>query len=124
VRELPAVIRYLDLVVLAVALPVFVIAGLPIAGYAVAAGAWIAQRAIQVAVQRRTAASEDPRTVVGFTVGGMIVRGWLVALSIFLVGLSDNDAGLAAAVLLIALFSCYFAIQMATRPFGPPGGAQ
>jgi hypothetical protein len=123
-RELPAVIRYLDLVVLALALPVFVIAELPIAGYAVAAGAWVAQRAIQVAVQRRAAASEDPRTVVGFTVGGMIVRGWLVALSIFLVGLSDNDAGLAAAVLLIALFSCYFAIQMATRPLGPPGGAR
>jgi hypothetical protein len=116
------VLRFLDLVVLAIALPVFLLADFPIGGYAVAAGAWVAQRAIQVAVQRRASASEDPRTVVGLTVGSMIARGWLVALSIFLVGLSDEDAGLAAAVLLIALFSSYFAVQMATRPFGPAGG--
>lgn len=120
--EAPAAVRYLDLAILVIALPVFLLAGFPIGGYAVAAAAWIAQRAIQVAVQRRASASEDPRTVVGLTVGSMIARGWLVALSIFLVGLSDNDAGLAAAVLLIALFSCYFAVEMATRPFGSAGG--
>jgi hypothetical protein len=47
----------------------------------------------------------------------MIVRGWLVALSIFLVGLSDSDAGLAAAMLIIALFTLYLAMQLALRPF-------
>ena len=50
--------------ILAIALPVFLLADFPMAGYAVAAAAWLAQRAIQVAVQRRASASEDPRTVV------------------------------------------------------------
>jgi hypothetical protein len=47
----------------------------------------------------------------------MIGRGWLVALTIFGVGLIDNDAGLAAAVLVIALFTVYFTMQMILRPF-------
>jgi hypothetical protein len=115
--RVPAVVQLLDLIVLAVALPVFIAASLPIAGYLAAAGAWLGQRAVQMVIRRRAAASEDPRTVVGLTAGSMIARGWLVALVIFLVGLSDNDAGLAAAVLVIALFTVYFTVQMTTRPF-------
>jgi hypothetical protein len=34
-------VRLLDLVVLALALPIFVLAGLPLAGYAAGAGAWL-----------------------------------------------------------------------------------
>ena len=41
------VLRYLDLVLLAVALPVFLLAGLPMLGYAGAAVAWLLQRGIQ-----------------------------------------------------------------------------
>jgi hypothetical protein len=113
----PWVVRWLDLILLAAALPVFIVGELPIVGYLVGGGAWVAQRAVQVVLARRAAASEDPRTIVGFTVASMILRGWLVALSIFLVGLGDNDAGLAAAVLVISLFTVYFATRMATRPF-------
>jgi hypothetical protein len=113
----PVVIQLLDLIVLAVALPVFVVGDLPIAGYLAGGGAWIAQRAVQIALARRASGSEDPRTIVGFTVASMILRGWLVALSIFVVGLGDNDAGLAAAVLVVSLFTVYFATRMATRPF-------
>ena len=112
------VLRLLDLVVLALALPVFVIADLPMAGYAAGAGAWLVQRAIQIVVQRRAEAAEDPRTVVGLTAASMIGRGWLVALTIFIVGLSaGNDAGLSAAVLVIALFTVYFTVSMILRPF-------
>jgi hypothetical protein len=113
---IPAWLRWLDLVVLVAALPVFLIGDLPIAGYLVGGGAWIAQRILQVVLARRAAASEDPRTIVGFTAASMIMRGWLVAMSIFLVGLGDNEAGLAAAVLVISLFTIYFAMQMALRP--------
>src|SRR4051794_13557619 len=42
------VLRHLDLVVMAVALPIFLAAGLPLLGWAAASGAWLAQRAIQV----------------------------------------------------------------------------
>jgi hypothetical protein len=110
-------IRWLDLVLLAVALPVFVVAGLPLLGYAAAAAAWLAQRAIQVAVNRKAARTDDPRTVVGLLAGSMIGRGWLVALTIFAAGLADEEAGLAAAVLVIVLFTAYFTVSMIMRPF-------
>jgi hypothetical protein len=117
-----AVVRLLDLVVLALALPVFVLAGLPLAGYAAAAGAWLVQRAIQVTLERRAKASDDPRTVVGLTAGSMIGRGWLVALTIFGVGVAvDREAGLSAAVLVIVLFTVYFTVSMILRPFEAAG---
>ena len=116
--------RLLDLVVLALALPIFVVAGLPLAGYAAGAGAWLVQRAIQVTLERRARASDDPRTVVGLIAGSMIGRGWLVALTIFGVGVSvSREAGLTAAVLFIVLFTVYFTVTMILRPFEASGGA-
>jgi hypothetical protein len=120
-ESLPAWLGWLDLVVLAAALPVFLAADLPLAGYAVAGGAWIAQRVLQVVLARRATASKDPRTIVGFTAASMILRGWMMALAIFLVGLGNNEAGLAAAVLVISLFTIYFALQLALRPFDRRG---
>lgn len=103
---------------LALALPLFVLADLPLLGYAVAAGVWLLQRGIQEAANRRARASDDPRTMVGVLAGSMIGRGWLVAGSIFAVGIvGDRADGLAAAVLSIALFTVYFSAQMVVRPF-------
>lgn len=109
--------RYIDLFLVALALPVFVAAGLPLAGWAVGGGAWVAQRGLQEYLERRAGASKDPRAVVGLLAGSMIARGWFVAIAVFLVGLNDNEAGLAAAVLVIALFTIYFTVRMILRPF-------
>src|ERR1700722_16960131 len=109
--------RYIDLLLVALALPVFVAAGLPLAGWAVGGGAWVAQRGLQENLERRAGASRDRRAVVGVLAGSMIARGWFVAIAVFLVGLSDNEAGLAAAVLVIALFTIYFTVRMILRPF-------
>ena len=46
----------------------------------------------------------------------MIARGWIVAGSIFGVGIADREAGLSAAVLVIALFTVYFTVRMIIRP--------
>ena len=113
-------LRYIDLVLLVLALPVFLIGGLPMLGYAAGAGAWLVQRAIQIVLNRKAAETEDPRTVVGIVAGSMIGRGWLVALTIFAAGLKDNEAGLAAAVLVIVLFTAYFTVSMILRPFDKP----
>jgi hypothetical protein len=110
-------IKYLDLVLLAVALPVFLLAGLPMLGYAAGGAAWLVQRGLQLVLNRRAAAADDPRTVVGIAAGSMIGRGWLVALTIFAAGLVEADAGLAAAVLVIVLFTAYFTVSMIMRPF-------
>ena len=110
-------LRYLDIVLLVLALPVFLAADLPMLGYAAAVVAWLAQRAIQLVLNRRAINESDPRKVVGIAAGSMIGRGWLVALTIFAAGLEDNDAGLAAAVLVIVLFTAYFTVSMIMRPF-------
>jgi hypothetical protein len=109
--------RYLDLVVLVIALPVFVFAGFPLLGYAAAAAAWLAQRGLREYLNRRARASDDPRTVAGLLAGSMLARGWFVAGAIFGVGMADDKAGLAAGVLSIALFTCMLTGDMITRPF-------
>ena len=106
--------------IILLALPVFLLAGWPMLGYAAAAVAWIVQRVINDALARRAAASDDPKTVVGLTAGSMIGRGWLVALTIFgayLIAGSDDAVGLAAAVLVVVLFTAYFTVSLILRPF-------
>ena len=58
-------IRYLDLLLVALALPVFLAAGLPVAGWGVGGGAWVAQRAAWL--DRKAGAATDPRTVWWFS---------------------------------------------------------
>ena len=116
--KVPAFVRYFDLVALLfVALPIFVLADLPLAAYLVGGGAWILQRVAQTLMQRRAEASDDPRVVAGWTAGSMIARGWFCALAIFGVGIAEGDeAGLSAALLVIALFTVYFVVRMILRP--------
>ena len=111
------VARHLDLVVLGLALPLFLIAGWPLLGYAAGAVAWVAQRAVQHWTTRKAIESEDLRGTAGWITGSMIGRGWLCAITIFAAGMIDNDAGLAAAVLVIACFTAYFTVSMILRPF-------
>jgi len=113
-------LRYLDLAALVVAMPLFLLAGFPMLGYAVAAGAWILQRGARELIQRRAVAANDVRAAVGLTAASMIIRGWLVALAIFAVGLSDSEAGLAAAVLFLLLFTLAFSMQAILRPLETP----
>jgi hypothetical protein len=99
---------------LAVALPVFLIAGLPMAGYVVAAVAWLAARVIQLAAERRARsalAQGNRRSALGAVALARLGRVWLVALAVLLVGVAERDAGLAAAVLSAVLFTVYLAGQ-------------
>ena len=113
-------LRFLDFAVLLLALPIFVAADLPMLGWAGAAVGWTVQRLVQLGIEKRARESDDPRTVAGLLTGSMIARGWIVAGSIFVVGLSEREAGLAAAILSITLFTFYFTSQMITRPFEEP----
>jgi hypothetical protein len=110
-------LRYLDLVLLGLALPIFVAAGLPLLGYLGAAVGWLVQRGVQALIEKRARASDDPRTVAGLLTASMIARGWIMAGSIFLVGLSEREAGLSAAILAVTLFTFYFTGKMVGRPF-------
>ncbi len=104
------IVRFADLGVLVVALPVFLLAGLPMLGYAVAAGAWLAASAMQVAAERhvkRSIAQGKRNSALGVLAAATLGRVWLVALAILLVGLSDRESGLAAAVLAAILVTVH-----------------
>jgi hypothetical protein len=110
------VLRHLDLIALALALPLFVIAELPVGGWALGAGVWLAQRGLQLFFQSRVRRTDDPKAVVGYTAGGAIARGWLAALAVLVVGiLAGDDVGLSAVVLILVLFTVYFGGRLLQR---------
>ena len=118
-------LRYGDLVLLALALPAFLIAGWPMLGYVVAAAAWLAQRGIQALAARRvrsSIASGERRAAFGIMGATMLGRVWLIALAVLIVGLVEREAGLAAALLSAALFTLYFGTQVLDRLLHPEGG--
>jgi hypothetical protein len=120
--KLAAFLRLADLIVLAAALPVFLLAGLPMLGYAVASAAWLAATAMLLAADRhakRSLARGDRRSAVGGLAAATLGRVWLVALAILLVGLADREAGLAAAVLAGALVTAHLIGLAISRLLAP-----
>jgi len=118
-----ALVRYADLVVLALALPLFVLAGWPLLGYAVAAAAWIAQHAILAAADRFAAdslAGGDRRRALGAIGAATLARVWLVATAILLVGLlGEREDGLAAALLSLVLVTVHLGCLALTKLLYP-----
>jgi len=119
------VLRYADLGLLALALPIFLVAGLPMLGYAVAAAAWLAQHAILLAADRgsaRALVAGDRRKALGIVGVATLSRVWLVALSILLVGLlGEREDGLAAAVLTFALVTLHLGSLAVAKLVHPEG---
>jgi hypothetical protein len=111
------VMKNIDVLVLAIALPIFLVAGFPILGWITGAGAWAIQRGIAAFAADRATKATDPRTKVGLLAGSMIGRGWLVAGIIIAVGLGNNDAGLSAAILFLVTFTAQFMMTLVMRPF-------
>jgi hypothetical protein len=110
--------RNVDLIVLALALPLFLAAGWPILGWVTGAGAWLVQRVVRDFLAARARKADDPRSIVGYMAGSLIGRGWLCAIIIFGVGFATEDAvGLGAAVLFVATFTFYLTVSLILRPF-------
>jgi hypothetical protein len=112
-----AAVRYLDVVLVVAAAPFVLLTGLPALGYLVGAAAWIATRVAALAVERRAAASDNPKTVAGLTLFTGLGRAWLLGLTILVVGLAgEREDGLTAAILIAAAFTVYLITGIATRP--------
>lgn len=103
--------RNVDLLVLAVALPLFIAAGAPIAGYLATGAAWTIGRVGKALADRRrdrAIAAANRSAALGLTAAAMLGRLWLLAGTILLVGLlGDREAGLAAALLAAGLVTAY-----------------
>jgi hypothetical protein len=118
------ILKNVDVIALAAALLLFLVAGLPMLGWVTGAAAWAVQRLINELAVRKAQSAGDVRTRVGLLAGSMILRGWVVAGIIVAVGLGNSDAGLAAAVLFLAVFTLQLTMTMAMRPYEtqPPAG--
>ena len=114
------VLKNVDVIALAAALVLFLVAGFPLLGWIAGAGAWAVQRGINELAVRKAKSADDVRTRVGLLAGSMLVRGWIVAGIIVAVGIGDSDAGLSAAVLFLLVFTLQLTMTMAMRPFETP----
>jgi hypothetical protein len=116
--------KHVDLLVLAAALAVFALGGLPMLGYAVAAAAWLAQRGIQVIAGRRVAAelsAGNRQRAMGIVAATTLGRVWLMVTVVLLGGLAEREAGLSAAILLVILFTVSLAAQGIAHLLEPEG---
>jgi hypothetical protein len=117
-----ALIKYLDLVFLTIALPVFLIAGLPVLGWIGVAVGWSGQRLMQHLIEAKAARTEDTKGFFQLMAGSIIGRSWFLVICIITVGLIEQEAGLAAALLSAAVFTCYLVVSLVTRPMAEEAG--
>lgn len=106
--------KYVDLVVLAASLAVFLIGGLPMLGFAAGAGVWLLQRGIQALAERRAnrelAAGNRQRAMATVAVS-TLGRVGLMATAVLIAGIVEREAGLSSAVLVAVLFTVSLAAQ-------------
>jgi hypothetical protein len=117
--------KYVDLLALAAALAVFLLGGLPLLGFAAGAAAWLLQRGVQMVAARRAqqelSAGRRQRAM-GVLAATTLGRVWLMATVVLVTGLAEREAGLAAAILVLVLFTISFAAQGLSHLFGEPEG--
>ena len=109
------VLRYLDLLVLAIALPIFLAADLPLIAWGGVALIWTLQRFVQELLMKRAQATGNPRAAMGMMSASLIARVWLLALAVLAIGLTEDGAGLPAAVLTAVVFQVWFTSFMIGR---------
>ena len=110
-------VRYLDIIVVVLAAPFVVLLGAPVLGYVVGAAAWIIQRIVAVTVEHRAERATDVKTALGLNMASLVIRAWLIGLTILAVGLiADREDGLTAGITVLAAFTVYFATSLIIRP--------
>ena len=105
------VVVALTALLLALALPVFLIAGWPLAAWAIAAGLWVAYQAIGLVLQRVSLGMDNLAGAGVVAFGRMTRAAGLVAILI-VVAVSDSDLGLPAAVVYALAFTVEFALSL------------
>jgi uncharacterized membrane protein YkgB len=115
------ILRNLDLIVLALAVPVWVIAQLPLLGWAAAAFAWLTSRALQSFAERRALQSGNRQAALGARAASLVGRLYLVGLTVLGAGVVEREAGLTAGVLSVIVFTVSFVSLLLVKPFEEGG---
>jgi len=107
--------------VLLLALPVFAVAGWPLAGWALAAVLWVAAE-IFALVLARLPGGADNLAAAGMRGIGTTSRALLVGIPLVIVTVSDESVGIAAAGLYAVAFTVELATGLATYFGGEANG--
>ena len=108
-----AFVRYLDLVLLAMAAPFALLLGAPVLGFVVGAVAYTLQRLGGAALERKARGAGSARAAVGLQLASSLGRAWLTGIAIVVVGVAGARAdGLTAAITVIAAYTVFFAITL------------
>jgi hypothetical protein len=114
----------IDAIVAAVAVPVFLLAGLPLEGWFWATALWAVNRYAQAVIERRASRASALRGV-GIMGASMLLRPWIGMLVLFLITKDDRTLMVSSVLLFLLLIT----IDIATRVFthrnirGTLGGA-
>jgi hypothetical protein len=104
-RPFAFVASTMGLIAAFLALPIVLLAGGPIGGWALGFGLWLANWLGQLAMAR-VALGMQPTMAVGLSGVSFIARAWLIAIILFIVALRfDETVGLTAAGVFLAAFT-------------------
>ena len=109
-------------IVVAVALPIFLLAGWRVSGWAIGAVLWGGSEALGWVLTRLQSRTGN-LAAAGVVAFGMLFRGIAVMVVVFAVAVSDKWLGLAAALTYAAAYSATFGLQLVTYFTGPKAGA-
>jgi hypothetical protein len=109
-------------VVLAIALPIFLLAGWRVTGWALGAVLWVGSEALGWVLTRLQSRTGN-LAAAGVVAFGMLFRAIAVMVVVFAVAVSDKWLGLAAALTYAAGYSATFGLQLIAYFTGPKAGA-
>jgi hypothetical protein len=98
--------------VIALALPVFLLAGWPLSGWAIAAVLWVGSQAFGLLLSRLSP-SADNLVGSGVLAFGMMIRMLAVLIVLLVVVASDKDVGLAAALVYGLAYTAELGLSLA-----------
>jgi hypothetical protein len=117
-----AIAQALDLLFVAIAVPVALAAGAPVFGCLVGALAWLLQRTMAAVDRRLIVKAAEPGSRLGLNFIDAFGRIWLLAGGIVAAGaIGGRRDGLSAALLIFGAYSVAFAVRLARGRSGGPG---
>ena len=109
-------------IVIAIALPIFLLAGWRVTGWALGAVLWVGSEALGWVLTRLRSRTGN-LAAAGVVAFGMLFRAIAVMVVVFAVAASDKWLGLAAALTYAAGYSATFGLQLIAYFTGPKAGA-
>jgi hypothetical protein len=121
VSPTPAIVRYLDVLLVVLATPVALILGAPALGCVIGAAAWLGQRLLAQVDRRLIERANELQSRFGLNLVEAFGRIWLLAGAIVIAAVAGGRSdGLAASLMIFGAYSVALAIRLVNgRPGGP-----